>query len=125
MSTRRILVIACGLAAVAVALGAFGAHALRERLEAADQLAHWETAVRYQMWHALALLAFGLFRRAHPGGSAVAWCFLVGTVCFSGSIYLLALEVGSAVVWPFTPLGGLLLIAGWIGFAVTATRSSA
>jgi uncharacterized membrane protein YgdD (TMEM256/DUF423 family) len=52
-----------------------------------------------------------------------AWCFLLGTLCFSGSIYLLCFDLGSGFVWPLTPLGGALLIAGWIGFALLGLRA--
>jgi len=117
--------LACFLAAVAVALGAFGAHALRERLEAAGQLANWETAVRYQVWHALALLFLGLFGERRRVPAFVGWGFLIGSVLFSGSIYLLALEIGKAVVWPLTPLGGSLLIAAWLTLGVSTLRRKA
>ena len=96
-----------------VASGAFGAHALRARL-AAEQLAAWETAVHYQLFHAVALLALGLYgaATARPLG-ATPWLFGAGIVCFSGSIYGLVLG-GPRILGPVTPLGGLALIAGWI-----------
>ena len=122
MSGKRWIVLGSLWAAVGVGLGAFGAHALQERLAAADQLDNWRTAVQYQLFHALALIAYGLLQRDKEGGGLVGWAFLLGSLLFSGSIYLLALELWSSVVWPFTPLGGLLLILGWIGFAVRAAR---
>ena len=112
------------LAGVAVAAGAFGAHALHHQLEQADQLGNWETAVRYQMWHALALILFAFVREQRQGGgSSIGWLFLVGTTLFSGSLYALALGVPSTYVWPLTPAGGLLILIGWVIFAVGSLRS--
>ena len=100
-------------AMLAVAAGAFGAHALRERL-APDLLQVFETAVRYQMYHALALLAVAWASSRSDGVAArvAGWLFVAGTVLFSGSLYLLAL---SGIRWlgAITPLGGLAWIAGW------------
>jgi uncharacterized membrane protein YgdD (TMEM256/DUF423 family) len=110
------------LGALAVILGAFGAHALRARLAAAD-LETFETAVRYQMYHAFALLAAAwLISRSAPGAAAAAWSFLAGVVLFSGSLYLL---VATGARWwgAVTPFGGLAMIAGWILLAVAAWRS--
>ena len=109
---------------VAVVLGAFGAHALNERLVAAGQLESWRTAVLYQALHALALIAVGLMPpRFAP--RAAGWLFLAGAALFSGSIYGLALEGPKAVLGPMTPLGGLLLIGGWCALAWSAWRRSA
>ena len=101
------------LGLLGVVFGAFGAHALKERLTAAA-LSSWETAVSYQMYHALALLFVGLWS-LHDGPSAlryVGMLFAAGVVLFSGSIYALVLGAGS---WfgPITPLGGVTLIAAW------------
>jgi len=97
----------------AVVLGAFGAHALREMLSE-SALATYETAVKYQMWHALAMLFVFLvtFQSSQPLFRWAAVCFGVGIVLFSGSLYLLAF---GAPRWlgPVTPLGGLSFIAGW------------
>lgn len=99
---------------LAVAAGAFGAHALRSRL-APDLLAVFETAARYQMYHALALLAVAWAAAQWPGAlpRAAGWLFVAGTVLFSGSLYALAL---SGVRWlgAITPLGGVAFLAGWI-----------
>jgi uncharacterized membrane protein YgdD (TMEM256/DUF423 family) len=96
-----------------VGLGAFGAHALRARL-APEQLAVWETAVHYQLLHAVVLLALGLYAAATARPLGVApWLFAAGIVCFSGSLYGLVLG-GPRLLGPVTPLGGLALIAGWI-----------
>jgi uncharacterized membrane protein YgdD (TMEM256/DUF423 family) len=99
---------------VAVAAGAFGAHALRTRLTA-DLLATFETGARYQMYHALALLAVAWLTSARPGSNAAVWAgglFLLGTVVFSGSLYALALS-GQRWIGAVTPLGGVALLAGW------------
>lgn len=104
-------------AAVAVAAGAFGAHALKSRLSPV-LLALFETGARYQMYHALALLAVAgaLTRWPTPLVRAAGWLFLAGTVCFSGSLYLLSLT-GARWLGAVTPLGGLLFIAGWLALA--------
>jgi len=110
-------------AGLGVALGAFGAHALRGRV-ADDLLATFETGVRYQVYHALALFAvvFALTRWANTTLPTVAgWLFVAGIVIFSGSLYVLAL---SGIRWlgAITPLGGVAFIAGWICLMVAAWR---
>jgi uncharacterized membrane protein YgdD (TMEM256/DUF423 family) len=116
------------LGALGVMLGAFGAHALKVRLEPAA-LATFETGVRYQLIHALALLALALLmaQRASPPLASAATCFLLGILFFSGSLYALATrlvvpEGGLRWFGLVTPLGGLLLIAGWVLLAVAAWR---
>lgn len=103
---------------IAVAAGAFGAHALRTRLPR-DLLAVFETGARYQMYHALALLAVAWAATRWPGVPvrAAGWLFIGGTLLFSGSLYLLALT-GANWLGAITPLGGLLLLAGWAAFAI-------
>lgn len=110
------------LALLAVALGAFGAHALKSRL-ASDLLATFEVGVRYQMYHALALLAVAWACTRWPGPwlSASGWLFAAGIVVFSGSLYVLALT-GVRWLGAITPLGGILLIAGWLCLAWGAAR---
>lgn len=104
--------VAAVLGVLGVVFGAFGAHALRARLTP-EQLGSWETAVHYQLFHAVALLALGLFGAATGRPLGVApWLFAIGVVCFSGSIYGLVLG-GPRLLGPVTPLGGLALIAGW------------
>ena len=106
-------VLAALSALIAVALGAFGAHVLKGRL-AADLLTIFETGVRYHFYHALAL--FAVAWATHLGGQGLArgagWCFIAGTVLFSGSLYVLAL---SGVRWlgAITPLGGAAFLLGW------------
>lgn len=107
---------------LAVGAGAFGAHALRERL-APDLLAVFETAARYQMYHALALLGAAGAAARWPGPLPVwaGWLFAAGTVVFSGSLYALALT-GARWLGAVTPLGGLALLAGWVCLALAPTR---
>ncbi len=111
-------------AALAVAAGAFGAHALRARLDP-GALAVFETGARYQMYHALALLAVAWLAERGGGGVArtAGWCFLGGTVLFSGSLYLLAVS-GMGWLGAVTPLGGGLFLAGWLALAWAAVRRS-
>jgi uncharacterized membrane protein YgdD (TMEM256/DUF423 family) len=106
--------------ALAVALGAFGAHALKARV-GPDDLEIWRTAVQYQAIHALALVLFGLFRERHGSGALPAWCFLSGSAIFSGTLYGIVLG-GPRLLGAVTPVGGLLFIAGWIAFALYSLR---
>jgi uncharacterized membrane protein YgdD (TMEM256/DUF423 family) len=110
---------------LAVGLGAFGAHALKSKLDA-QLLASFEVGVRYQMYHALALLAVGWACNRWPGTVVIAsgWLFVAGTVLFSGSLYALSL---SGVRWlgAITPLGGLAFLAGWLCLAWAAWRGRA
>jgi uncharacterized membrane protein YgdD (TMEM256/DUF423 family) len=109
-------------ACLAVAAGAFGAHALRARLSP-ELLAVFETGARYQMYHALALLAVAWATTRWPGALAPAagWLFALGTVLFSGSLYALALT-GARWLGAITPLGGLAFLAGWVCLALAARR---
>ena len=125
---KPILLSACLLGGTAVILGAFGAHGLRPKL-APEQLLSFETGVRYQMFHALALLAMAWLVDRHALPSFPAWLWVAGTVLFSGSIYLLATRTllgidGWKWLGPITPLGGLLLISGWITLALAIARQS-
>jgi len=108
---------------VGVAAGAFGAHGLKARLPA-DLLATFETGVRYQMYHALALLAVAWAVTRWAGSSlpaAAGWLFVAGTVLFSFSLYLLALT-GQRWLGAITPLGGVAFVAGWVCLALAAWR---
>jgi len=107
---------------IAVAAGAFGAHALRARLPA-DLLAVFETGARYQMYHALALLAVAWASNHWPGTPLrlAGWLFIGGTLLFSGSLYLLALT-GARWLGAITPLGGLLFLAGWAALAIGVAK---
>lgn len=125
---RRSIVFAVLSGFLGVALGAFGAHALRPLLEANGRLGAWETAVQYQLIHAVALLAIGLhLRQADESGTnrglqRAADFFGAGVLLFSGSIYLLAL---GAPRWlgPVTPVGGICLLAGWAILAHALLRN--
>jgi uncharacterized membrane protein YgdD (TMEM256/DUF423 family) len=109
------------LGGLAVAAGAFGAHGLRERLDARS-LEVFETAAKYQMYHAPALLAVGLLALTGRGGTSLnlaGWSFLVGVLIFSGTLYALAFT-GIRWLGAITPIGGLALIVGWFALAVAA-----
>lgn len=119
---RTFFALGAGSAALAVLLGAFGAHALKARLTP-EQLAVFETGVRYHLAHALGLLAAAWAAGRFPGDAARwgGWLLVAGTVLFSGSLYLLAL---SGVRWLglFTPFGGAAFIVGWALLAMAALR---
>lgn len=100
---------------VAVGMGAFGAHALAERLETADKVEVWKTAVFYQLTHGLALLVLA-FSGRHQG--ITAWTWLTGLTLFSGSLYGLSLLENARWLGPVTPLGGVLMMAGWLALAL-------
>jgi uncharacterized membrane protein YgdD (TMEM256/DUF423 family) len=107
---------------IAVAAGAFGAHTLRDRIPA-DLLATFETGVRYQMYHALALLAvaWAVTRWANSLTTLAGWLFVAGTLIFSGSLYALSLT-GARWLGAITPLGGVAFIGGWLCLALVAWR---
>ena len=109
---------------VGVALGAFAAHGLKSRLDA-SLLATFEIGVRYQMYHALALLGVAWACTRWPGTltNTAGWLFVAGILVFSGSLYLLALT-GVRWLGAITPLGGLAFLAGWTCLAWAALKSS-
>ena len=124
MHHRAALAWAGILGATGVAVGAFGAHALRGTLEASGMREAWETGVRYQLVHAAALLGFAGWLRssARPQGRCADWAvrlWVIGTALFSGSLYALALG-GPRWLGPVTPLGGAALISGWVLAAAAA-----
>lgn len=106
-----------------VALGAFGAHGLKTTLEAGNQLENWKTAVFYQLLHAVALLAVS--GRPISNLGTIGWCWIGGVVGFSGSLYWIALGGPVKILWPVTPLGGLLLLVGWGALIWSAFRKTA
>ncbi|MCM3636419.1 DUF423 domain-containing protein [Sporosarcina luteola] len=112
-------------AAIAVALGAFGAHALKERLSE-RYLAIWETAVQYQMFHAIGLIAVGILMSSSLFGTSTAltwagYLLLAGIIIFSGSLYILSLS-GIGILGAITPIGGVAFIAGWIMLIIAAVK---
>jgi uncharacterized membrane protein YgdD (TMEM256/DUF423 family) len=121
--TRLWFIVGATLAFFAVAFGAFGAHGLKDRLSA-DDLKTYETAARYHMYHALALLAVA-YAAQRFGGSLVTasgWLLLAGTLIFSGSLYVLAIS-GIKILGAVAPIGGACLLAGWACLALAAFRS--
>lgn len=119
---RLFVAIAALLGALSVAGGAFGAHALKGKLTD-SALASFETGIRYQMYHALALLLVAILIGQYPAVKAlvpVGWCFIAGIVLFSGSLYGLTLG-GIKAFGPVTPLGGVAFIVGW-GLLAWASR---
>jgi len=125
MTARLALTLSALLMAAAIALGAFGAHALRSRVSPELQ-AVWQTAVTYHAWHALGLLAAGLYLLHRPDAALMSWStwlFVGGIVLFSGSLYALVLT-GTRALGAITPLGGAAFIAGWLAFARAVWRNA-
>jgi uncharacterized membrane protein YgdD (TMEM256/DUF423 family) len=124
MADARSPLIALGAlnAAIAVGAGAFAAHGLRDRLDARS-LEVFETAARYQMYHAVAIILAGIIATsgAARGAQTAGWIFQAGIVLFSGSLYALALT-GVKGLGAVTPLGGLAFLAGWLWLGWSAWR---
>ena len=122
-SARVFLALGSASAFIAVAGGAFGAHALRRRLDE-NLLAVFETGIRYQMYHALALLAVAWAMDRWGGGlvAASGWLFVAGTIVFSGSLYLLALT-GQRMFGAVTPIGGVAFLGGWLVLLIAVMRA--
>lgn len=122
------------LGAIAVALGALGAHFLKSKLQAdvftVDQLNGFDTGVKYQIYHTIAMLALLLFSK-HNTHKLIGWaynCFLIGILMFSGSLYFLCTRNLLGADWlkalgPITPIGGLFFVAGWILIAIVGLKS--
>lgn len=120
---RNFIVTAAVMAALAVILGAFGAHALKARLTV-EQLQTFEVGVRYHFYHAFALLLTGMLYKEFPG-KLLLWAgrlFVAGTVLFSGSLYLLSNAEGLKKLGMITPLGGVCFIAGWLLLAAGCAK---
>ena len=116
MTARLLLQLAALLGGLGVAIGAFGAHALHDTLVRAGRLDTFETAVRYQFYHLLALLAVGVLWTARPDLRTLGttgWLWLSGIIVFSGSLYALCFT-GITKLGAVAPVGGLLLLAGWL-----------
>lgn len=124
MNPRTLIIVSGVLGALAVSLGAFGAHALEPFLQAAGRLDTYETAVGYHFYHTLLLLAIAMLSpRLHPRISKIAaWLVFIGILIFSGTLYVLCL---TGITWlgAITPVGGLCLIAGWVLVAVSAAKT--
>lgn len=121
---KQFSILACLLAGLAVALGAFGAHMLEGRIETA-LIDVYDTGVRYHFYHSLALFASGYAVRRWPNTVfpiISGWLFVTGILVFSGSLYLLAL-LDLRWLGAVTPLGGIAFISGWICMAVSIYRS--
>ena len=128
MNTQKIILIAAALfAGLSVVLGAFGAHALKSKLTP-EHLQIFETGVRYQMYHALALFVVAwLMDKTYPT-AATGWFFIAGIFLFSGSLYILACrDLLQLQNWkwlgPITPLGGLCFIIGWIRMLISLLKN--
>jgi uncharacterized membrane protein YgdD (TMEM256/DUF423 family) len=121
---RHFIGIGAVSAFLAVAAGAFGAHALRD-LVSPDRLAVWETGARYQMYHALGLMVVAYVVAQKDAGPPrlAGWLFVAGTVLFSGSLYLLTLT-GITLLGAITPLGGVAFLAGWLALAWSVWRAN-
>lgn len=126
---KNFLITAAFLGALSVILGAFAAHKLKEIFEP-DVLQVFETAVKYQLYHALALMAVGILYKEFPVKQLV-WAghfFIAGILLFSGSLYLLCvvkhLQLGALWVGAITPLGGVCFITGWLMIAIGISKSA-
>ena len=124
LSSRWTLLLAAISGVMTVIFGAFAAHILKTQLST-NMWSVFETGIQYQAWHSLALLACGIWARTMPSKavSYAALFFALGIVCFSGSLYVLAL---TGIKWfgPITPIGGVFFIFGWVALIVAAWRSA-
>lgn len=123
-NTKKFLGIAAIFGALAVGLGAFGAHALKPQLLANNRLDTYQTAVLYHFIHTLALLVTCVLIELfdNPCLIRAAWLFIAGILIFSGSLYILCLS-GITVLGAITPIGGVLFIAGWIFLFIAAHKT--
>lgn len=125
---KKFIITGAIMAFLSVALGAFGAHALEDFLEAKDYTSVWEKAVTYQMSHALGLIAIGILMAPSILGPVkeLKWAgnlLTIGIILFSGSLYVLALS-GIKVIGAITPIGGISFLAGWV-FVILAAKKFA
>ncbi|MEX2461665.1 MAG: DUF423 domain-containing protein [Paenibacillaceae bacterium] len=122
---KKFLMLGSINAFLAVSLGAFGAHVLKERLTT-DMLAVFQTGVQYQMYHAFALILVALLTKQFSDSASVGrsgWLFLIGIILFSGSLYALSLS-GIKILGAITPLGGIAFLAGWFLLVWEACKKS-
>lgn len=123
---RSILITGAALAFVGVALGAFGAHALKARL-AADMLAVYQTGVQYHLAHAIGIVLVGILVQMVPASKwlpMAAWTMTAGIIIFSGSLYLLSVT-GLRMLGAVTPLGGIAFLAAWLMVAIGVVKANA
>lgn len=118
------LILGGSFAGLAVALGAFGAHALKSVLEVTNRMETFETGIKYQFYHALALLVLGLLMQKfdHRMFTWAGYSFVAGIILFSGSLYILSLS-GVTKWGAVTPLGGIAFLIGWITLIIGITKS--
>ena len=118
------LILGSSFAGLAVAIGAFGAHALKSILEGTNRLETFETGVKYQFYHALALIVLGLLMQKfdHRMFTWAGYGFIIGTILFSGSLYILSLS-GITKWGAVTPLGGVAFLIGWLALIIGITKS--
>jgi uncharacterized membrane protein YgdD (TMEM256/DUF423 family) len=122
-NAQHLISVGAILAFLGVALGAFGAHALKARL-AADMMAIYQTGVQYHLWHALGVILIGVLAQLMPASKwmpLAGWAMIVGVAIFSGSLYALSLS-GVRVLGAVTPVGGVLLLAAWAMLAYGAMQ---
>jgi len=121
---KLFLIIGSILGALSVIIGAFGAHALKKLLESTGRIEVFETAVKYQFYHALALILLGIlmFNIKHQLLNYAGYSFVIGVIIFSGSLYILCLT-GITKFGMITPMGGLFMIAGWLFLLVGIIKS--
>lgn len=124
MNSKNILTTAAILGALSVAIGAFGAHGLKPLLLEHGRLETFETAVKYQFYHTLAIFGLGILMLKYPDRNFKnsALSMIVGIVIFSGSLYVLCLT-NIAVLGAITPIGGLMFILGWIFMALGVRKT--
>jgi uncharacterized membrane protein YgdD (TMEM256/DUF423 family) len=125
---KRIVIIASIFGMLAVILGAFGAHGLRDKVTAVE-LDTWRTAVDYQFYHTLALLFLSRYGKGSSRMVSVSFIsFTIGIILFSGSLYILSTRTITGLNWPFlgpiTPVGGTFMIIGWVGLLLATLRTS-
>lgn len=123
--TKTLFVLAGVFGALAVGIGAFGAHALKPMLAEAGRLDTFETAVKYQFFHVLALFGVAILRlHLHYRLLLYAgYCFLLGTLLFSGSLYIISIWPSLSFLGIVTPFGGISFIAGWVCLILTVARN--
>ncbi len=123
--SRLQIALAALFAFTGIATGALGAHALEETLASRNMTGVWETAALYHIVHAVALLALGIWSELSGGSrtkNLAGWLWTAGILSFSGSLYILALG-GPKILGPVTPIGGVLLMGGWLAIFLQALKS--